>query len=287
MDKFKALASSLARDMFALIVNIALLPKIGGKRSENRESVENILKYTNRQNIPMREKLTLKRILFPSKGSLVSGSEIIHSRTDYKSSGHKIVFINGILTDKDNAQVETDVLSMILRESVTCTYNPTRGFCVDLIECILGRTLNARTAIADDVYRHIRDQLLFDDKVKVTVIGHSQGGIILTNVIDKFLKRFGQKRTTELFKRVNFVTFGSGDDGILNPVYDVPNFVQVKNTGDFVANLYLEDPYTRQMKNLVTLDRDGHNLITNYLGHVVKGVKTGKIRNPILQELIK
>jgi hypothetical protein len=61
------------------------------------------------------------------------------------------------------------------------------GFILDLVECLIQRDFDYTTRDVRAAYAHIKDALLEDQMERVVVIAHSQGGIILSMVLDNLL----------------------------------------------------------------------------------------------------
>ena len=271
--------SQILKDLFTVIWNCPLLFYVGGDKTRNKE-LRSILKSAiGNRHLPAIKTQRWWKYILPSKGSLSSGSTVIKSETPYGHIRNFIpVFINGILTDKSHALHEATLLAHLLKTDVLCQYNPTRGFCVDFVESILGRTLDTRTSVAIDLYRTIKSILKQNNRV--VIFAHSQGGIIATNAIDQIIKKYGHNsKTHEMLERIDLVLFGSGDDGFK---YDnVPvNVIRVKNDDDFVAHLSV-------FKDDIWFEEKGHHFGTHYLGNLIDRINKNKITNPILYNLFR
>lgn len=92
-------------------------------------------------------------------------------------------FINGILTDDTVAQMNAAYLSYLFHRPITLIQNATDSFPVDMLECILGkewqRTMEPTTKAVPIIY----DALKRREIEKVVVVAHSQGTIIMGNVL--------------------------------------------------------------------------------------------------------
>jgi hypothetical protein len=98
-------------------------------------------------------------------------------------------FINGILTNPDVARINSACLAHLFHRPLTVIQNATCSGAVDLFECMIGKGLHlcgrrtmtepafhATTAILEAINReHVR---------RVVVVAHSQGTIILSNVLE-------------------------------------------------------------------------------------------------------
>jgi len=101
-------------------------------------------------------------------------------------------FINGILTDQTLAIQNAAMLSRLFYRPITVIHNPTRSFVVDLAEAVIGKSFTPDPDIED--WRTITEPamkagiailhaLCRSDIDRVVVIGHSQGTIIISNVV--------------------------------------------------------------------------------------------------------
>ncbi len=117
-------------------------------------------------------------------------TEVLH-RPDYYDDytsfpREKWFFINGILTNGDVAQLNAACISYLFHRPVTLIQNATDGALADLYECALGKEWYADTSnteAARIAFPAIYDALKDPDKDKVVVICHSQGTIIMADVL--------------------------------------------------------------------------------------------------------
>ncbi len=111
--------------------------------------------------------------LLANIGAIVTGDPKFKILGNPKS---KRAFVNGILTDEDNAK---DQARYMVGKDYKVLYNPSRGFLPDLLES-LADMLPFTTGIAKQVGHEIKN-----DNV---VIGHSQGSAILNSGLENFDK---------------------------------------------------------------------------------------------------
>lgn len=153
-------------------------------------------------------------------------TEVLH-RPDYYGDytsypKEKWFFVNGILTNGDVAQLNAACISWLFHRPVTLIQNATDGALADLFECALGKEWyenTSSTEAARIAFPAIYDALTDPDKEKVVVICHSQGTIIMSDVLDA-LERLASRVTAEAAPR----GLGEGapldipqDDIIINP----------------------------------------------------------------------
>lgn len=93
--------------------------------------------------------------------------------------------INGILTNDDLARVNAAYLGHLFRRPVTLVQNATSGAFMDLAECALGKSHITSTEAAKVALPPIHAALIDPQKTRVVVIAHSQGTIIVSNVVER------------------------------------------------------------------------------------------------------
>ena len=172
----------------------------------------------------------------------------------------RFYFINGIMTTLEMAKVNAMALSLIFGTKVDILYNPTKGLVRDLAECIRGRTFDNYSSPAISAANHIIEDLKQDKKV--IVIGHSQGGIIASNVARILMGSVNSR----LLENVEFYTFASAMDE-----FKFPNISEhFANRGDYVARIgtiHLKNKHPDKIDGSVYVDSlgEGHLLNAHYL----------------------
>ncbi|GLA32886.1 hypothetical protein AnigIFM63326_001531 [Aspergillus niger] len=158
------------------------------------------------------------------------------------SSKERWFFINGIAGEPYWSRLACDKLGDTFKRNVTGVLNRSEGILWDLIECAgerdleNGQGLVKRTKSSEEAQKKLEAQLrntlpqgddIHADPIKVVVIAHSQGCLLLRLVLQKFVHEGKNLENLRVF------TFG-------NPCYDwnfdvyAEHFANVK---DFVANL--------------------------------------------------
>jgi hypothetical protein len=107
-----------------------------------------------------------------------------------------------------------DLIHRIFRRPVHAIPNRTYGMIFDLIECVVQRCFSYSTQDTRFVYKKLGEYL--DPKIspeisKLVVIAHSQGGIILSNVVDMLLADI----PLENLRKMEIYTFGYAPVSIL------------------------------------------------------------------------
>ena len=88
----------------------------------------------------------------------------------------------------------------------------------DCLECLLQRCLDYKTTAVRIAYRHLKAVLLDPDINKVVLIGHSQGAIIASLVLDQLLAEL----PVSCMSKLEIYTFGSAASHFSNPLLFAP-----------------------------------------------------------------
>lgn len=113
-------------------------------------------------------------------------------------------FINGIATNKDVAAFNSSYLAHLFHRPVTVVQNATNSWLVDLFECAIGKGFkddpnsDDHKTMTEPVWRAtaaILEALNADQTHKVIVIAHSQGTIIMANVLRAVAKALHSELT--------------------------------------------------------------------------------------------
>ncbi|KAF9373740.1 hypothetical protein CPB97_000350 [Podila verticillata] len=113
---------------------------------------------------------------------------------------------------------------------ITGIHNRTFGPVFDALECIIQRDFGYTTDDVRQLYAVTKRKLLNKDNHKVVLIGHSQGGIIASMVVDRLLDTLGEGP----LRKLEVYTFASAANhmhggGVL------PHIEHFANEYDFVA----------------------------------------------------
>lgn len=167
-------------------------------------------------------------------------------------------FINGICTDQHWLQLNCQQLEAVFERPVVGIYNETNGIVVDIIESFAQRNLNFPTQAARDAADFIRQDIRKGVN-KVVLIGHSQGGIIVSIVL-QLLNR------NELAKLSAVFTFACAADEFPNPRPKGLVIEHYANRNDLVAELGVLHFHQRPtyQGRLFVAERGGHLLNTFY-----------------------
>jgi len=112
-----------------------------------------------------------------------------------------VFFVNGIATTPHWLGLNCTRLANHYGTACIGVFNPCYGLLLDLIECVVQRNFNIRTTIVRQTAERIQERL--DAGEEVLLIGHSQGGIIVSLVVDAI---------TLHYARLKYSADGDGDD---------------------------------------------------------------------------
>ena len=97
-------------------------------------------------------------------------------------------FINGIATNEDVARINSACLTHLFHRPVTVIQNATCSAGLDVLECVIGKGLRVcdKKIMTEPAWRAVTailEALNADHTARVVVIAHSQGTIIMSNVL--------------------------------------------------------------------------------------------------------
>ncbi|EEP77753.1 predicted protein [Uncinocarpus reesii 1704] len=187
------------RDVWTLISVLPLLPNVFRPVSSRRSSDELSLKGLNPINLVILAVVTcLELLIFTILGLSSYGL-------------------------KQNC----DCLAQIFGRPIIGIHNPTYGLIGDLLECIIQRSLSFNNYSIRFTYDYVK-KLLVDPKIdKIVLIGHSQGGIIVSMVLDLLFTDL----PAENMAKLEVYTFGSAASYFNNPLRAIDPRSSAPRTG--------------------------------------------------------
>ena len=176
------------------------------------------------------------------------------SENSKHNEDEKWMFINGICTDTSGLINNCMELSHVFKRPIYPIHNVTEGAIRDIFECVIGRTFDKIQAVTNMAYLAVWDALTLHSKV--VLIGHSQGGIICSNVV-----RLIHKNNPELVDKLEVYTFASAHDE-----FEHKNSEHFANEYDYVARTGVMKYRRRTEGKLYVAPRvKGHLLNAHYL----------------------
>ncbi|GAB0492339.1 hypothetical protein MMPV_003601 [Pyropia vietnamensis] len=127
------------------------------------------------------------------------------------------LFVNGIVETRAMARATADRISNLTDRKVTVMYNGSLGMGMDLAECLLGRTLDTSSRPSENLANRVEEQLRLGRVV--VLLGHSQGGIIVSNAVRILVARAQvNEAVRESLRRLEVYTFASAADEMRSTV---------------------------------------------------------------------
>ena len=194
------------------------------------------------------------------KHSIVGTDESINYTEDESES--IVYFMNGICTDVNLWAINASELERIFDFKVYPLYNRTNGIFIDLKDCIFGRTFDIEDAETKALYLKLKNSLSI--RKKVIVFAHSQGGIIISQLVERLLF----ENNPNLHK-LEVYTFASATDSMPNGNYYAEHFA---NSLDYVARIGVLQCKKLFRGEVYKLNYAGHLLNTHYLNNFEKGL---------------
>jgi predicted alpha/beta hydrolase family esterase len=176
------------------------------------------------------------------------------------TSNIEVFFLNGICTDINVWKLNAAEIEEIFDFKISPLHNPTHGVIPDLIECIFGRTFNILDKETQEIFQTLYKAIKTKDKV--IILAHSQGGIIISQLIDHFLDNDIDISNIEVY------TFASASDEMAKGNYYVEHFA---NKYDYVARIGVLEYASNFYGNVFVRKGAGHLLNIHYLQPLSKG----------------
>ncbi len=154
--------------------------------------------------------LIVRLIAWPTQGPRIVESNVDDKETLRLSQQHpseRWIFINGICTGSTGLQQNIDRLSLLFGRKILGIHNESYGFITDLLECLLQRCMSYNTMDVRIACEVVRDRLVDPEVKKVVLIGHSQGGIIVSMVMDYLLAELSGEMMGKLVRIPRFPCF--------------------------------------------------------------------------------
>lgn len=189
------------------------------------------------------------------------------------------LYVNGVATAPAVLKANGKELARLFQRPIHLIHNPTDSLALDLWECVLGRTFDFKTDLAEYVLDVVAR--LLRGYERVVLIGHSQGGIVVANVLNSLVRSADDRTRLE---RLEIYTFGSAADEMLggcgmqpDDLQDLPYCEHFANGFDFVARFGVIACTSSILGTLfVNESRTGHLLNAHYLPGFELGEYCGK-----------
>ncbi len=124
------------------------------------------------------------------------------------------IFMNGCCVTGHMLQQNLDLLSETFGRPVQGIHNRTYGIVGDIVECIIQRSFGFYSEETRVSYEYVKAYCTDPDVTKVVLIGHSQGGIMASQIIDELFMDL----PSEAVSKLEVYTFGNAASHFNNPL---------------------------------------------------------------------
>jgi len=242
-------------DFKVILKNLHTLPLIFGKIPPlfQKNSEINISSYNN-----------IKDVTKSAANAIIGiNDKIVRPKHPTSDDGTLVFFLNGICTDKRVWEINAkQILQYFNFKEVLPLHNPTRGVIPDLLECVSGRNFNIEDTDTFLLYKTLKNAL--SGANKVIVIAHSQGGIIISQIIEHL-----HKEDNQYLNKLEVYTFASAADELMCGKHYAEHYA---NNYDYVSRIgVLSYRHEYHGKVFVRKKGCGHLLNVHYLQPFSKG----------------
>ncbi|KAK2760303.1 hypothetical protein FQN54_002371 [Arachnomyces sp. PD_36] len=159
---------------------------------------------------------TIYWLCYPIKGPMVveSSPDILRYGEAERWKDEKWIFVNGTLVTNHCLQENCNRISRTFGRPITGLHNPTLGLIGDITECIIQRSFSYNTYCTRYTYDYVKARLADPGVKKVVLLGHSQGGIEISMVLDLLFADM----PVENISKLEVYTFGCAASHFNNPL---------------------------------------------------------------------
>lgn len=204
----------------------------------------------------------LKKLLFGSNSKYLPDNEEVEDNLCF-------LYVNGIMSNRDVVLKNQDYLRKLLGKPVNIVHNVTDSFLIDLIECLIGKETDDLTEPVLVLLSVVSRKLLDTNVKKLIIICHSQGTIIVSNMLNK-LHKFGFNEE-EYLQKIEIYAFANCASKMIYLSNNIPYIESFANENDIVARLGCN--CSEEIKKYIKIDgkifiaknKSGHMLNSHYL----------------------
>ena len=204
----------------------------------------------------------LKKLLFGSNSKYLPDDVEIKDNNCY-------LYVNGIMSNRHVVEKNREYLKKLLNKPVNIVHNVTDSVFVDLLECLIGKETDDLTEPVLILLSVVSRKLLDNNVKKLVIICHSQGTIIVSNMLHKLYKLGLDKK--EFLEKIEIYAFANCASKMIHINEDLPYIESFANEDDIVARMGCN--CSKTMKKYIKIDgttfvvknKSGHLLNTHYL----------------------
>lgn len=208
---------------------------------------------------------TIKKIFFGEN------STYLPTDNEYDEDGICMVFINGIISNRQLIELNRKDLGLLFNRSINVIHNVTDSIFTDLVESAVGKNTNELTEASTLALYTVCKKLLDKNIKKLVIICYSQGTIIAANVLNN-LSKLGLDEK-EYLEKLEFYCFANCATK-MNYIQDkLPYMEHFANENDFVAKLGcncnkdIEDIISIDGIKFIKMNKSGHLFNTHYINN--------------------
>lgn len=212
----------------------------------------------------------LGSLLFGDNSCYFHDETVLLERKRYNYKNYRILFVNGILMDITAVRHIQTVLRTIFHRNIDIFYNSSDSLIPDLFEAFLNKSTDLFTEASWKLFLCILS-MLFDPTIhKLIIIGHSQGTILLSSILQK-LKEIGIEKNKSYLQKIEFYLFSNcaSSTKYIDKKRRLPYIENISNENDFVSRLgqlsNRKDCIDIDGKEIILNDCSGHLFGANYL----------------------
>tara|TARA_B100000941_G_C28485366_1_gene544639 strand:- start:91 stop:966 length:876 start_codon:yes stop_codon:yes gene_type:complete len=200
---------------------------------------------------------------------------------DETKDGICMIFLNGILYNDTTIKQTQALLRKMFNRPINILKNASDSIVSDVIETLIGKSTQELDEASTIALYTICNKLL-DEKIdKLIVICHSQGSVIMSNVL-KHLYKLGLNKK-EYMEKLEIYSFATCATKMNYVVDELPYMEHFANDNDFVANLGCN--CADDIKHLISIDgkmqikrnKSGHMFNTHYIDNFVNDFSDSKL----------
>ena len=236
-------------DLLVALKHLPYLPYILGK--------ENLFQKNSELNPKSYNKMA--DVFISAKDALIGLSNKYNPNNINLDQNINVYFLNGICTDKSVWQINAKHIEDIFNFKVQPLHNKTRGIVLDLVECIFGREFDLLNYDTFCLYYTILKSLKLGKKT--IVFAHSQGGIIIAQIVKQLIKQKIDISLLEVY------TFASASEDMPIGNYYCEHFA---NTKDYVARIGVLEYHNNFYGETFIGNNAGHLFNIHYLNNYSK-----------------
>lgn len=141
-------------------------------------------------------------LALPTQGPRIVHSVVGDHRAESTASHNdeRWLFVNGIATGHSGLQNNVDRISLTFGRPVIGIHNRSYGLISDLFECLIQRTMSYNSKDVRVTYEYVKAYLSDPNVKKVVLVAHSQGGIIISMVLDHLFSELPSSTISKLVR---------------------------------------------------------------------------------------